>query len=312
MESFPQQHMETQDQSIELLPIQVTLFIDVAVIITFSAFLLSFLKTCEKNYGLLMILILTLSDLGYPIMNILTTIWHKYNLDINVLGPFALSVNGFNLYWTAALAVYTHLLFDSIKNYKAFHYKRFICSAFLICLAFSLALPLSVALGAWKGKIDIFIRGGYSIGYRLLGKDGNLAYFIARDVVGKIIPLSATSFYYWKVYKAMQKASIFFCAPKNNSLRLFWLSMIPIVCTLPGILSDTFRLFSYELNTHFITIPIFFLRYIWEVLNLWIYWSLQQGDRKGSMMMENIPIEYLSTDDEDNFSKKKLLESMEL
>lgn len=134
---------DSQDNHVEILPIQVSLVIDVAIILIFSVFLFSFLRNRERNYGIVMILILTISDLGYPLMHIITMIWVRFGLNINVLGPIALTVNCFNLYWTAALALYTYLLFNSIIESKVFHYKRFIYSALFVCLIWSLAFPLS-------------------------------------------------------------------------------------------------------------------------------------------------------------------------
>jgi len=137
------QESNSKGEVIEILPLQVSLSIDAAIILIFSIFLLSFLKNRERNYGMVMILILTLSDLGYPFMHIFTILWVKFGLNLNLLGPIALTINCFNLYWTAALALYAHLLFKSIMDSRVFHYKRFIYSALFICLALSLAFPLS-------------------------------------------------------------------------------------------------------------------------------------------------------------------------
>jgi len=134
---------DNQNQIPQVLPLRTSLIIDVAIILIFSIFLLSFLKKREKNYTMITILILTLSDLGYPLMHMLTIIWVKFDFNLNVLGPIAFAINGFNLYWTAALALYTHLLFKSILESKTFYYKRFVYCALLICLTLSLAFPLS-------------------------------------------------------------------------------------------------------------------------------------------------------------------------
>lgn len=135
--------MSQETNTPQVLPLHTSLLIDVVIILIFSIFLLSFMRNREKNYTMITILILTLSDLGYPIMHILTIIWVKFDLNLNVLGPIAFAVNGFNLYWTAALALYTHFLFKSIIESKSFHYKRFIIVALFICLTLSLAFPIS-------------------------------------------------------------------------------------------------------------------------------------------------------------------------
>jgi len=132
-----------KDQFNEPIPIQASLIINAVTTIGFCVFLFSFLRLRDKNYGLIMILILSFSDISYPFMDILTALWVKNKLSITVLGPIAFSIMGFNYYWIAAFALYTYSLLNSIKKSKAFHHKRFICIALVICLMLSSAFPLS-------------------------------------------------------------------------------------------------------------------------------------------------------------------------
>jgi len=166
----------------------------------------------------------------------------------------------------------------------------------------------------WKDKISVLVKRGYSIGYRIKGEDMHLIYFFARNVMGKIIPLLATSYYYWKVHKALQSSSSFLSVAKYSTSRLFWLSFIPVVCSLPGILGDAFEVLNNQINSKALILLVSLLRYIWEILNLWFYWSLQKGDETGrnSFIAETPLLETRRTADEEGPSNKRLLENVEL
>ncbi len=145
-----------------------------------------------------------------------------------------------------------------------------------------------------------------------MSQDMHLIYFFARNVMGKIIPLLATSIYYWKVHKALKNSWTFLTVTKNSTSRLFWLSIIPIACSMPGVLGDTFEVLSLQMNSKAVVIFVSSLRYIWEFLNLWVYWSLQKGDERGSFIAETPLLENLSTDDEEGPSSKRSLKSVGL
>lgn len=136
----------------------------------------------------------------------------------------------------------------------------------------------------------------------------HLIYFFARNVVGKIIPLLATSFYYWKVHKALKNSSNLLSAVKYSTSRLFWLSFIPVLCSLPGILGDTFEVMNNQMNSKAIILLVSLLRYVWEILNLWFYWSLQKGDEMGrdSFISETPLLETFKRDDDKSLKNLEL------
>jgi len=156
----------------------------------------------------------------------------------------------------------------------------------------------------WKDKISIVVKRAYLIGYKVTSEDVHALYFISRNVMGKIIPLLATSYYYWKVHKALQSSSSFLSVAKYSTSRLFWLSFIPVACSLPAILGDTFEVLSNQMNSKTVVLFVVFLKYLWEFLNLWVYWSLQKSDERRSSMDDTPLLEVLSTDGDECPSKR--------
>ncbi len=87
------------------------LILDFACLLALGAFLLSVIRFSSKTYGFLMIIVLILSYVGYPVINIYTFFFAKDQEEQSpILGSLAVAISIFNLYWTAAFAYFTYLV----------------------------------------------------------------------------------------------------------------------------------------------------------------------------------------------------------
>jgi len=89
-----------------------------------------------------MIIILTLSYFGYPTINIYTLYSITNQEPTKIQGSIAVAISIFNLYWTAAFALFTYLVSYSIIAAKSFDFKKFIFLIAFTCLTATLLFPL--------------------------------------------------------------------------------------------------------------------------------------------------------------------------
>jgi len=122
--------------------ILISLVLNIPCFFVLTAFLYSFIRHSNKSYASLMIIILTLSYILYPFINIYTTFYIKDRLPTETEASIDVAINIFNLYWTAAFALFTYIVADSIISLKAFNFKLFFWIIFLISLLASLLFPL--------------------------------------------------------------------------------------------------------------------------------------------------------------------------
>ncbi len=128
--------------SVDIISANVALVINTVSIITFLVFLWSFLRIPDKNVGFYMILILTVSDLCFPIVKILTILFVGPTIPVSILGPITIGIEAFKLYWTAAFSLFTFLVYRSFLQMKAFNFMAFLFIALFCCVLSTLALNL--------------------------------------------------------------------------------------------------------------------------------------------------------------------------
>jgi len=175
-----------------------------------------------------------------------------------------------------------------------------------------LLILISVALGVWKDKISLKASGEYSVSYHLADNGAYLEWsvYISRDGFGKILPLAATSFFYWKIYKSLKKAATFLSTAKDSTLRLFWLSIIPLACSLPGIFIDGFSLLQDNtVLTSVLMILAVVMKNIWDFLYLWVYWKLQNENRRGRFLDESFLLDSFTEDDSESTAQESLFKN---
>ena len=103
-----------------------------------SIVLLRFTKLRDKTAGLYMILILTISDLLFPLMNILTIQFVNSFQSAVIFGSISSFINRFSLYWSAAIAIYTYQILTS----RNFDENKFIKKSLIVCCSVVAAFPL--------------------------------------------------------------------------------------------------------------------------------------------------------------------------
>jgi len=124
------------------LTLPLSLALDAACLVALAGFLVSFLRSSNKSYGSIMIIILTLSYFGYPTINIYTLYSITNQEPTKIQGSIAVAISIFNLYWTAAFALFTYLVSHSIIEGKFFNFRKFIFLITLACLISTLLFPL--------------------------------------------------------------------------------------------------------------------------------------------------------------------------
>ncbi len=126
----------------EVISPPVALAMNALAIILFMLFLWSFVRMPQKNHGDYMILILIVSDLSLPVVKIITIFFLENPIPISVLGSITFCAEGFKLYWTAALSLFTYLVYWSFMKRKSFNYNIFLGAASFGCILSTLGLNL--------------------------------------------------------------------------------------------------------------------------------------------------------------------------
>ena len=137
--------MNSNENSDENVSALLVLTINFFTITIFLAFLLKFTRIKEKTYTHYFLLILSLSDLLYPIVNTITVYSVAYNdriLNARLFGPLVLAIYAFNMHWSAAFAIYTYQLYRSIQLFKIFNYNKFMTNAVTSSFFLSFFFPI--------------------------------------------------------------------------------------------------------------------------------------------------------------------------
>jgi len=133
----------------DVLPLWISLSFSILIFLVFFFYLTRFLKLQDRNYGFYMILVLCLSDICYPLISLFTIGIGQDNTEeyAYIIGPIAMAINGFNIYWTAVLSIYTYLVIKStinlsLKSKKGFSYTKFSLAAGGISLLLTSIFPI--------------------------------------------------------------------------------------------------------------------------------------------------------------------------
>jgi len=106
---------------------------------TVLLFLISFFRLKEKSSSQYMILILTISDFGYPLKSMLDYYFVK-DLPTSYLSScFGSYIYRWSLYWSVAIGLFTYKL---LTVSYAFNPKRFIIKSICWCTILSTAAPI--------------------------------------------------------------------------------------------------------------------------------------------------------------------------
>jgi len=262
----------------DLVDSRIVLVIDIITIISLLSFLRSFLSTKEKNYGLYMILILNISDLAYPITNLLTIFLSKNPQNLKIIGPMVVSIYSFFVVWSAAFAIYTYMLLKSIHQGSFFNYKCFMFLAITISLFFAILFPTSLTLGLWGEEVSFSVHGLYAVGYLPKGSPFQVKTFIIFNGLGYFLPIIITSYCYFRVYRILKVPSSEITYSKTATTRMFWYSLIPIICFAPGAFLEVWFTLRGEYLPFKASILVNGLHRCWGFMNLLAFWIFKPSD----------------------------------
>ena len=112
--------------------------INTMIVLASSIFYYRFFKLRERTTGHYMIFVLTISDLIFPAMNMLTTTVLQGKVSDDILYLIAVAVYRFSLYWSTAIAIFSYMILaqTGIINSRSFFMK-----AFLSCLILTFFCP---------------------------------------------------------------------------------------------------------------------------------------------------------------------------
>ena len=117
----------------------ITWIINTLIVGSTLIFLFHFIRLRTKSTGMYMILVLTLSDLSFPLMNMITNfVVGTGEINENALYITAVGMYRFSLYWSTAIAVFSYLI---LAENMIFTGKKFLLYSLLICGILSLFCP---------------------------------------------------------------------------------------------------------------------------------------------------------------------------
>ena len=112
--------------------------INALITITSFLFVFSFCRLKEKSIGLYMILILTLSDFSFPLMNMITVMIEINKEWDHILYIVAVVLFCFSLYWSTVIAVFSYKIL-AVK--KIFDSSGFLRKSLLYCAILCMFCP---------------------------------------------------------------------------------------------------------------------------------------------------------------------------
>jgi len=248
------------------------------LIIIFSAIvLLKFTKLREKTGGLYMILVLTIADLSFPVMNALTIEFVNSNDSALLFAAISSFQNRFSLYWSAAIAIYTYQILVS----RDFDEKVFIKKSFIITCAIVSIFPIIILLQLFGITIEYVGPGLYGISYPLHGLFDKMMYLLFLDFLGYVVPAIIIFTFYYRVSKTIKQSYGFIGASGEvSSTKSFSFAIIPIICFAPEVLSDCYYIFQgINIYPFGVILVVSLLHRSWGFLNLCAFWFLNPISR---------------------------------
>jgi len=231
-----------------------------------------------------MILVLTIADLSFPVMNALTiefVVGKESALFFAAISSFQ---NRFSLYWSAAIAIYTYQILVS----RDFDEKVFIKKSFIITCAIVSIFPFIILLQLFGITIEYVGPGLYGISYPLHGIFDKIMYLLFLDFLGYVVPALIIFVFYYKVSQTIKNSYGFIgVTGEVSSTKSFSFAIIPIICFAPEVLSDCYYIFqNINIYPFGVILIVSLLHRSWGFLNLCAFWFLNPIARH-SMSISN-------------------------
>jgi len=264
-------------------------------ILTFTGvgiFLIGFAKIKVKSPGLYFILVLSISDLAYPLVNALTTQFVLGQTSAEVYVALSVFLYHFSLTWSTAMAIFCYLILDWRRSIDV---KSFILWSVACCCVISTAIACIVGFQIWGVTIHYFSPGVCKLLHPMTGFLNRFLFGLFFHGLGGLLPILITLNYYIKVYNILKDIHIY-SSFQAKSARVLWFAAIQIVCFLPEVVIDVYFLIIGQepgLTPAFI---MYILKRCWPFLNLLAYWFLNDVNRMRNSLDRN------STDQSDTQS----------
>ena len=105
---------------------------NILTIIVSFIFLICFYRIKGKTAGLYLVLVLSLSDLTYPLLNALTMFFVNGQTAAVVFSAVGVSIYHFSLFWSTVMAIFCYFVLDYRRSVNI---KAFVTSSVLCCSA---------------------------------------------------------------------------------------------------------------------------------------------------------------------------------
>jgi len=112
--------------------------IDFLILISSLVFIISFLKMRDTNHGVYMILILSISDILFPLLNLYLKLFDAKGA-INIVAPASAGIYQFGLLWSTSIAIFVFVIF---KYKNPFNPRLFFIHSFLSCIVVSMIVVI--------------------------------------------------------------------------------------------------------------------------------------------------------------------------
>jgi len=240
-----------------------------------SKFTWDFLKLKEKTSSHYMILILTLSDFGYPLKTMLDYLLIKDLQSAYWMSYVGTFVFQWSLYWSTIIAIFTYTLLAGKST--SFCPRNFMKKSVWLCTLLAFACPLMIMFKLFGVSVRYLGPGLAAVDYPLEGALDKILYFVFFNLIAKMIPIIIITWCYLKVgyivrttfsYAMTQSQSQF------SAFRIFGYIFIPMLCFLPGILADIVCSYQGTFYPLWAQVFVYTVRRSWPFLNIMAYWFL--------------------------------------
>jgi len=238
-------------------------------------FYYKFLKLRERTTGHYMIFVLTLSDLIFPAMNMLTTTILKGKVPDDILYIIAVAVYRFSLYWSTAIAIFSYMI---LAQSQIINSRSFFIKAFFSCFILTFFCPSLIIYNVFGIDIKHLGPGFSTVGFPPSSFLTQILGWLTFDIVGTTVPALIIFICYFKVYQTLKTSyDSIIEQTRITAGRMFIYVIIPFLCFMPWTLADLYNILIGIDYPFSVVILASTLRRCWGFLNLLAYWFLSPG-----------------------------------
>jgi len=264
-------------------------------IIVAFVFLINFSRIKEKTASLYLVLVLSLSDLTYPLLNTLTMQFVNGQTAAVIFSAIGVSIYHFSLFWSTIMAIFCYCVLDYRRSVNI---RAFVTSSVLACLTLATLFGFVVGFQIWGIDVEYISPGLYKVVHPLIGVADRIYFGVFYHGVGGLTPVAITAYCYYKVYETLKEIHIY-SSFQAKPARVLWYAAIQVICFAPEMLIDLYYLARGEIPTSNASMIMYCLKRLWPVLNLLAYWFVM--DVTGPVKITN------DNDEEENENERSML-----